>query len=286
MPDVHRVTRVLDKRQALALKGDDVPEKQPTLSLPGIYVDSDTDEPVFVYLPMPERVSDLRAAVMRMEMLSTRRAKGMTNTSRTFGMAPRRVSLKREACRSTSLSTDQPDEHQVLVDLSLVFTGMMRSLLPDESEHDRDYIEKVLPDWRMAEDALWTSGVVNKSSTLPYHYDGANFPTWSAMPVIRRGMRGGYLDVPEYDIVCSCRDGWVIFFVGNQLLHGVTPMRAVAKDAYRYSVVYYALRGMKNCFEYAVEQKRGRQNRTRREAENMGVPGAPTAVAAHGGRLP
>ena len=72
-------------------------------------------------------------------------------------------------------------------------------------------------------------------------------------------------------LVCACRDGWVVFFVGNQLLHGVTPMRSITKDAYRYSIVYYALRGMKDCFTYAVEQKRGRENRTRREAEVMGL---------------
>jgi hypothetical protein len=36
-------------------------------------------------------------------------------------------------------------------------------------------------------------------------------------------------------------------------------------DAYRYSVVYYALRGMKDCFTYAVETAKGKESRTARE---------------------
>jgi hypothetical protein len=88
---------------------------------------------------------------------------------------------------------------------------------------------------------------------------------WSAMPVIRRGIRGGYLSIPEYDVCIECRDGWVLFFPGFRLLHGVTPIAHVSKDAYRFTVVYYCLRGMKDCFTYAVEQAEARKRRTERE---------------------
>lgn len=83
-------------------------------------------------------------------------------------------------------------------------------------------------------------------------------------------MRGGYLDIPEYNLVCACRDGYVSFFVGQQLVHGVTPMTPQAKDSYRYSVVYYALRGMKDCFTTAIEQKRAKATRSNRE-DNMAI---------------
>ena len=36
-------------------------------------------------------------------------------------------------------------------------------------------------------------------------------------------------------------------------------------DAYRISVVYYSLRGMKDCFTYAVESAEGAARRTARE---------------------
>jgi hypothetical protein len=142
---------------------------------------------------------------------------------------------------------------------------MMKQIAPEVYNKDVFETAGVADEWRISERSLWTSGVVNKTSTLPYHYDGNNFDMWSAMPVIRRGIRGGYLSIPEYDAVIECRDGWVLFFPGYRLLHGVTPISHVTKDAYRYTVVYYCLRGMKDCFSYAVEQKEARKRRTERE---------------------
>jgi hypothetical protein len=268
----------MTEEAARRLIGDDVPEKPVTLTARGIYIDAETSEPIFAYLPMPSMVAELRAAVLQLRMTTTPRATGVTNVSRTFGMAPRKPVMRREACTAATMASDQPDSHRVLVDLAQVFSGMMRSLLPHETLRDEEWVAKILPEWRMTDDALWTSGVVNRSSTLPYHLDRANFPTWSAMPVVRRHMRGGYLDVPEYGIVCACRDGWCVFFIGQKLVHGVTPMWPVSRDAYRYSVVYYALRGMKDCFTTAVEQRRARQTRTDRE-QGMGLPD--DSIAAH-----
>jgi hypothetical protein len=117
----------------------------------------------------------------------------------------------------------------------------------------------------MTEDALWTSGVINQSSALPYHRDGSNFDTWSAMPVVRRGMDGGNLHMPEWDITINCRDGWALWFNGYAHVHGVTPMSSRAKDGYRYSIVFYAKRGMKDCHTYAVEVGEARARRQERE---------------------
>lgn len=268
-PEVYDVRRVLAKEQAAKLIGDDVPALPATVTLPGVYVDADTQEPVLAYLPLPDEAftARLRRAVLDLKMTTTPRASGMNNVSRTFGMAPRKPVMRREACVSASMATDQPEVHSVLVELADVLTGMMESLLPHETERDREFVEQVLPEWRMSDHALWTSGVVNRSSTLPYHLDRANFPTWVAMPVVRRHMRGGYLSMPEYAMTCACRDGYVLFMVGQQLVHGVTPMHPKSRDAYRYSVVYYALRGMKDCFTTAIEQRRARVNRTAREAQ-------------------
>ncbi len=265
MTDIHRIERVMTNDEAKGLIGDSVGDKEANCITPGIYVDADTDQPVFIYLPMPRMVPELRRAVMDLKMASTVRANGMANVSRTFGMAPRKPMMRREACTATTMSVEQPESHQVLVDLADVFTEMMRDLLPEVADHDHAVVDQVLPEWRMTDDSLWTSGVVNRSAALPYHLDRANFDTWSAMPVIRRHMRGGYLDIPEYNLTCACRDGWVTFFLGQALVHGVTPMVPIRRDAYRYSVVYYAMKGMKDCFTVAVEQERARTTRSERE---------------------
>lgn len=266
---VVKVKRVIEKKAAREFRGDVVPDLAPDITEAGIYVDEDTNEPFLVYMPMEEdMVPELRAAVRGVKYSSsgvTRQQMGIENHSRTFGMAPRKPFQTREACRPTSLSYEQPEIHDVLVRTADRLSQMMRKIAPEVYENDKVETGAVADEWRISEDSLWTSGVINKTSTLPYHYDGNNFDMWSAMPVVRRGIRGGALSMPEYGVTVECRDGWVLFFPGYRYLHGVTPIAHVTKDAYRYSVVYYCLRGMKDCFTYAVEQAEARKKRTQRE---------------------
>jgi hypothetical protein len=266
---VVKVKRVIEKKAAREFRGDVVLDLAPDITEAGIYVDEDTNEPFLVYMPMEEdMVPELRAAVRGVKYSSsgvTRQQMGIENHSRTFGMAPRKPFQTREACRPTSLSYEQPEIHDVLVRTADRLSQMMRQIAPEVYDNDKVETNAVADEWRISEDSLWTSGVINKTSTLPYHYDGNNFDMWSAMPVVRRGIRGGALSMPEYGVTVECRDGWVLFFPGYRYLHGVTPIAHVTKDAYRYSVVYYCLRGMKDCFTYAVEQAEARKKRTARE---------------------
>lgn len=267
--DVIKIKRVMTREEGKKIKGLLVPELEATVTQAGIYVDADTNEPFMVYMEMPEDlIPKLRSAVRGVRYSSsgvTRQGLGVENHSRTFGMSPRKPFQTREACRPTSLSYEQPEIHKVLEETADRLSKIMREIAPDVYEKDKAETSEVADEWRISEDSLWTSGVINKTSTLPYHYDGNNFDMWSAMPIIRRGTRGGYLHIKDYDVVLDCRDGWVVFFPGFRLLHGVTPISHVAKDAYRYTVVYYCLRGMKDCFTYAVEQAEARKRRTERE---------------------
>jgi hypothetical protein len=265
---VFPVKQVITRDDVREMKGLLVPEIEANITEEGIYVDETTGEPFLVYLKMDADVTaNLRNAVRGIKYSATgvTRSTGVQNNSRTFGMAPRKPFQTREACRPTSMSHEQPEEHDVLVQTADILSDIMREIAPEIYEKDAKETSAVADEWRISERSLWTSGVVNKTSTLPYHYDGNNFDMWSAMPVVRRGTRGGYLSIPEYNAVIECRDGWVLFFPGFRLLHGVTPIQHITKDAYRYTVVYYCLRGMKDCFTYAVEQAEARKRRTERE---------------------
>lgn len=269
-----KIKRVMSEDETSELVGTMVEDIEPNVHEAGIYIDEDTEEIILAYFPMEEEVNLLRRSVLNIKYGSTKRQSlGIENLSRTFGMAPRKIYQRRESCRPTTLAVEQPNEHAVLVAFAEKFGKMFKEFAPDIYEHDVAALKEagLENEWRMTDDALWTSGVVNKSSTLPYHRDGFNFATWSAMPVIRRDMRGGCLNFPAYGITCACRDGWVLFFAGYKYVHGVTPMTPLKEDGYRYSIVYYALRGMKDCFTYAVETAKGAQNRTKREEQMVKV---------------
>jgi hypothetical protein len=261
-----QIQRVLNKDEANQVVGDPVLDKVTNVNEAGIYRDAETGEAILVYAPYPSQITPLRKAVLDTNYSTTLRASGTRNASRTFGFTTRSAVLQREACTPTSLAWESPDAQITLNETARVLGEYLREQLPEVFENDMKQLEQVLPEWRMTEDALWTSGVINQSSALPYHRDGSNFDTWSAMPVVRRGMDGGNLHMPEWDITINCRDGWALWFNGHAHVHGVTPMSPRAKDGYRYSIVFYAKRGMKDCHTYAVEVGEARARRQEREA--------------------
>jgi hypothetical protein len=259
------IDRVLTKEQADEVVGAKVEALEPNVNEAGIYRDKETGEAILVYAPYPASITPLRKAVLDTNYSTTLRASGTRNVSRTFGFTNRSAVLQREACTPTSLAWESPEASITLNETAEVLGDYLREQLPEVFLHDQAEVSQVLPEWRMTEDALWTSGVINQSSALPYHRDGSNFDTWSAMPVVRRGMDGGNLHMPEYGITINCRDGWALWFNGYAYVHGVTPMSPRAKDGYRYSIVFYAKRGMKDCHTYAVELGEARARRQGRE---------------------
>lgn len=264
---VRPIGRVLSDEAADALIGDPTPPEAADVNVTGagVYVDARTGEPVFLYAPLPGDLTAYRAAVRAVPITTTLRGSGTRNASRTFGMASRNVILRRESCRPASLALDRPELHAVLVALADGLRELMEANVPERLAVDRATVAEVGADWRMAPGSVWTSGNINVGSALPYHRDRANYPVWSGMPVLRRGVRGGYLHVPAYDATIACRDGWVVCFDGNRVVHGVTPMEERDPDGYRVSVVYYALRNMKQCLPCDQERAAAAQRRTDRE---------------------
>ena len=274
--------RLCSPEDAKLLVGDMVPMRDPSPLEPGTVVhDADTGEPVLGYLKLDDP-APLRRALLAIDCAGgVQRNDNYRSRSRTFGYAPRRPVIRREACGITTLGRDQPDVEKMLESYADQLSGLLESIDPAIVEHGREVVGQVLPT------KLWTSGVVNDTAQLPYHRDGFNFPVWSAMPVIRRGTRGGYLHIPEYDVVLPCADGTASFFEGYRLVHGVTPITRVKKgDGYRISCVFYALKGMKNCRTAAEESALGRRRRTERErdmAERLahGITGIPDGAGGY-----
>lgn len=255
------VSRVLSPEDATELIGAKVDELEANVTTETYARDADTGELVFAYVPVAP-VADLRKAVLDLKMNHTLRAEHFDNHSRTFGYRTRKPQMSREGCGLSIVAREHPWAHAVLEDWADRLTQLYHGFADELATADAEVLDQVQPDWRMG---LWTSGVVNRSSRLPYHRDRNNFPTWSAMPVLRRGMAGGHLSIPEYNAVIACRDGWALFFPGYRYVHGVTPMWLTQPDGYRYSIVYYALQGMKDCHTAAVETALIRQRRTERE---------------------
>jgi hypothetical protein len=265
--------RVCSPDEASELVGTPVPAKEPTFRGPVLFHDADTGEPLLSHMPMPD-LPRFRSAILSIKWEGStdnyRAGSRNRNKSWTFGYRPRKPMMRNEGCVLSSFGRDNPELHAYLASYADTLTDMLGEAFPEIEVMGRDVVEQVLPDWRLTSHALWTSGVINKESALPYHRDGNNFDAWSVMPVVRRGVRGGHLHLPEYGMTVPCRDGYAVAFYGKRLVHGVTPILKAAPDAYRVSVVYYALRGLKDCHTYAEETARAKVKRTERESR-LGV---------------
>jgi len=236
-------------------------------------IDPDTSETVLAIGRLTPDLADVFHAMLpryRDWSVTLRGANGYRNSSRVFGWMPKSVVHWREGCSASTLGRDDPALDAALRDTADHCGRWMVEHLPDAVERDRATLRPVLPDWRLTEQegSLWTSGVINRDSPMPYHRDGSNFPSWSAMPVIRHRTRGGHLHLPEYGLTVPCDDSTILYFWGQKYVHGVTPMTPAPRGAaYRFTIVYYARQGMKDCATYARETAAARARRTARETK-------------------
>jgi hypothetical protein len=277
------VPRVLDAAGAAALIGarPSAGEASDCLRGTGVAVrDAQSGVPVVAVTAIPADLLEvLHRRLPTMEVTETLRANtGYRNASRVFGWAHRKPMFKHEACRSTPFMVDEPELAATVLALADFGGAWLEETLPAVARRNRVGVAPVHADWRLTPGPgrQWTSGVINRNSPMPYHRDRNNFPTWSIQACVRSHTGGGLLSIPEYGLHVPCDDGTLFAFWGQRYVHGVTPLLPRPRvAAYRFTAVFYALRGMKDCASAAYEAAEGRLKRTERETRiaTVGING-------------
>ena len=80
-----------------------------------IIVDGDTKEVVALYVQMTEDTTALLKTLEAIEYHKGARTSGLVSNSRIFGYSPR-LALRKDYCSSTSLATEQPKQHNVIIE--------------------------------------------------------------------------------------------------------------------------------------------------------------------------
>lgn len=246
--DTIKATRVLTEDEAKEWKNKRVDAHEPTDLPTGPFtvIDATTGTPFMLVTQAPQAETDrVRAALMayRKSFTGVVRAGGMRSKSSTFGFSAPSAVMQRLAPSASSWSWQHPESHTTVCNFAATAENLLNTHGPTNAIGGNAAARASLhPDWRIA-DTAWTSGIVNDTAGLYYHYDRNNIPgTWSAMIVVRAGTRGGHLHVADYDLTLPCRDGDVVFFPGMDLMHGVTPITTSLKGGYRFTAVYYSVK--------------------------------------------
>lgn len=226
---------------------------------------TDGNKPVILYKKLDIDTSRLRRAVRSIKYATSTRTNGLKTTSAIFGYRPR-VVLRNDYCTATAMATQDKANHDIIAGFASELTQYYKEYFPEIFSTHTEMVEaRVKGDW-VIPGSPFTSGIVNKNNPLKYHHDSGNFKgVLSNMVVFKRDTKGGHLSCPEYDLMFECADNTVVIFDGQSILHGVTPIQHMTKDAYRYSVVYYSLEQMWKCDTVDEELVRIRAKKLERE---------------------
>jgi hypothetical protein len=224
---------------------------------------------VLAKLPDENALNNLRKRLRNFKGFNkSQRGSGLVNTSKVFGYQPHAAVRMRPYCGSASVNAEDPMLSSMLQGWARELEAILGENAPTEFQHmEKTVSARVKPDWRI-QGTVFTSGIVNKSNALAYHLDRGNFPgCWSAMVVLRKGITGGLLVVPEVGLAFDLPDCTALFFDGQGLWHGVTPIVKSDPLAERFTVVYYALSEMWKCLTLREEINEARRSRTETEVK-------------------
>lgn len=226
----------------------------------------ETGDPEVLYVRLnPEMFRELRGRLdAHRSWPPHMRTAGMATVSLKFGVRPR-TSFRTQKCETYTLARENPRLNDLLLEASNAVLPWYEWANRELFNLHREAVSKIHPAWQW--NPVFTSGVANRDSQLPYHYDAGNFKSvWSGMLGLKQHIEGGYLAIPEYGVGLEIADGSLTLFDGQGALHGVTPMSRTRIGGHRYTIVWYGMKGMWQCLDPAEEAHRANVLRTAKEA--------------------
>lgn len=194
-----------------------------------------------------EQTSRLRSLLLAIKFNLSERTSGLKSNSRTFASLPRNA-LRRDYCAESSLIYDYPEADLEIKRFGVLMSERFRQVDERAYNYQLESLKsKVKSDWIIS-NTIYTSGIINYNNGLSYHKDNGNFSDlYSGMITLKEDVIGGHLALPEYSVAINLPDSSLLFFQGQNILHGVLPFALKSKSAYRLTAVFYAMKSLCQC---------------------------------------
>ena len=210
-------------------------------------------------------LAKLRSVGLKTKTTKGKRLLGLPTSSSVFGSLPRNP-VRNDYCRLSANSIKERGLLSIVQECSREICELYSRLLPVEFSSQKDRSEKIPADWKI-DGTPFTTVNFNKNTAIKYHRDKANQKSvFSSVIIIRDGVSGGELALPEYGVSLSQKDGFILLFDGQKIIHGVCPIRLLRPAGYRLSVVLYAMQQIENCYPFERELQRAKTKRTEKES--------------------
>ena len=121
---------------------------------------------------------------------------------------------------------------------------IIKELTPEIYERQQELFADVKDEWKFG--TMYTSSISNFNISAPFHRDTGNLTeTVNIILTKRNNANGGCLNVPDYNVTFEQADNSMLVYPAWKNVHGVTPIKPIADDGYRNSLIFYPLKAFK-----------------------------------------
>jgi hypothetical protein len=121
---------------------------------------------------------------------------------------------------------------------------IVKKLTPHLYKRQVELFKDVKKEWRFG--TMYTSSISNFNISAPFHRDTGNIVgTVNIILTKRNNANGGCLNVPDYNVTFEQADNSMLVYPAWKNVHGVTPIKKIAEDGYRNSLIFYPLEAFK-----------------------------------------
>lgn len=227
---------------------------------------------ILLYCKAPEKIIDIARYVSLTTKpdKSSRTRHGLPQQSSVFGVLPR-IPIREDYCRFSRKSKIEKENYKYALELNRLLALEYKRLLPNEYQKAIKEVRQSIDNSYRVIDTPWVNINFNMNQVIKYHRDsGNNKEDLSNVLIVKNGITGGHLVCPELNMTLAQEDGWMVFFRGQELLHGVTSVKFHGSNSYRSSIVNYTLSNLRHCYPYKQELQRLKEVKTRQAKNRKG----------------
>jgi hypothetical protein len=220
-----------------------------------IQIYNSKNELLLAYYKCPEEIIKLGLQICQntKPTKSSRTRHGTPQLSTVYGPLPR-IPIREDYCRFSNKSKTEKNNYLKALKLNEVIAEFYKGKHPELYERAINRVKNDVDKSYLVAETPWANININLNQVIKYHFDKGNNPEdLSNVLIIKKNVSGGYLDCPALGVALHQENGWLVFFRGQEILHGVTPCRFTGGSSFRCSIVNYTLKGLKNCYPYEEE---------------------------------
>lgn len=256
---------IIVKKNPTEIKPGDYPEKVTGILIENeCFIRDENGQLLAAYFKAPKQIITLGKFISKntSPTKSSRTRHGVPQLSTVYGPLPR-IPIREDYCRFSKKTKQEKKTMVAAFELNKMVAQFYQTHLPENYQKAIERVKKEINnDYRLV-NTPWTNLNINMNQIIKFHRDRGNNPDdMSNVLIVKEGCEGGYLACPEYGFTLHQGDGFMVFFYGQKILHGVTPCKFYGGRAFRSSIVNYTLKNLKHCYPFEEELKRLKQVKT------------------------